>query len=215
MYRKRETRKQRCVLLSSAVLRETCLMRMKTGVTLQVLSKTVLRNTQKATSSTDVEGFPCAFFVGNKRSSAEPLLCVRVLFKSSLRDRLPLYYLSPSKGKDQLHLVPDQSGVKHLRLEILFTSYIVKCHGRPRYSLNAEGELRTKWWQDRPEAENQRAAKQSIAQPAGVKGPPETSVAKRKAKRPNPARTAAARGRAGAAATAAVRPERSAKPSNK
>ncbi len=40
-----------------------------------------------------------------------------------------------------------------------------------------------KWWQDRQEAENEKAAKQSITQPAGVKGPSDTSVAKRGAKR--------------------------------
>ncbi|XP_049456959.1 uncharacterized protein LOC125903839 [Epinephelus fuscoguttatus] len=99
-----------------------------------------------------------------------------------------------------------------------------------------------KWWQDRQEAENEKAAKQSITQPAGVKGPSDTSVAKRGAKRGKggpgqgrlaaavtkapapahpapskggkaaqpPAKTPAARGRAGATA----KPERSAKPSN-
>ncbi|XP_018517057.1 uncharacterized protein LOC108873376 [Lates calcarifer] len=52
-----------------------------------------------------------------------------------------------------------------------------------------------KWWQDRQEAENEKATKQSIAQPAGVKGPSDTSVAKRGVRRgggPGQARVAAA-----------------------
>ncbi|XP_034537402.1 uncharacterized protein LOC117811311 [Notolabrus celidotus] len=53
-----------------------------------------------------------------------------------------------------------------------------------------------KWWQDRQEAETKRAAKQSITQPTGVKGPSDISVAKSTAKRgrggPGPGRMAAA-----------------------
>ncbi|XP_010794055.1 RNA-binding protein PNO1 [Notothenia coriiceps] len=80
-----------------------------------------------------------------------------------------------------------------------------------------------KWWQERQEAENQKAAKPSISQPVGVKGPSDTGGARRGAKQsrggPAPnrggraaqpaARAPAARGRAGAAA----KPDRSAKPS--
>ncbi|KAI3363416.1 hypothetical protein L3Q82_012034 [Scortum barcoo] len=40
-----------------------------------------------------------------------------------------------------------------------------------------------KWWQDRQQAENEKAAKQSITQRAGVKGPSDTGVAKRGANR--------------------------------
>ncbi|XP_067466855.1 uncharacterized protein [Thunnus thynnus] len=96
------------------------------------------------------------------------------------------------------------------------------------------------WWQTRLEAENKIGAKPSITPRAGMKGPSDTSAAKRgakqgqggpgqgraavavskapaslapirggKAARP-PAKTPAARGRAGAAA----KPDRSAKPSN-
>ncbi|XP_047458118.1 uncharacterized protein LOC125018349 [Mugil cephalus] len=98
-----------------------------------------------------------------------------------------------------------------------------------------------KWWQDWLQAKNEKADRQSIAQPAGVKGPSDTSVAKRGARQgrgglsqgrtavavtkapalapaPNrggkaartPAKTPAARGRAGAVA----KPDRSAKPSS-
>ncbi|XP_060896225.1 uncharacterized protein LOC132975581 isoform X1 [Labrus mixtus] len=53
-----------------------------------------------------------------------------------------------------------------------------------------------KWWQDRLEAENQKAAKQSITQPAGVKGPSDPRGANSGAKRgkggPGPGRFAAA-----------------------
>ncbi|XP_044069520.1 uncharacterized protein LOC122884139 [Siniperca chuatsi] len=42
--------------------------------------------------------------------------------------------------------------------------------------------IKQKWWQEWQEAENQKAAKQSITPPAGVKGPSDTSVAKRGAK---------------------------------
>ncbi|KAK5882745.1 hypothetical protein CesoFtcFv8_021298 [Champsocephalus esox] len=80
-----------------------------------------------------------------------------------------------------------------------------------------------KWWQERQEAANQKAAKPSISQPVGVKGPSDTGGARRGAKQsrggPAPirggraaqpaARAPAARGRAGAAA----KPDRSAKPS--
>ncbi|XP_069000352.1 uncharacterized protein [Embiotoca jacksoni] len=98
---------------------------------------------------------------------------------------------------------------------------------------------RQKWWQDRLEAKNKKAAGQSIAQPAGVNGPRDPSEAKRGAragrggpgqgqaavpgtKAPVPAsvrgakasrtpvKTPAARGRPGATANS----ERSAKPSN-
>ncbi|XP_059214856.1 uncharacterized protein LOC131993127 [Centropristis striata] len=99
-----------------------------------------------------------------------------------------------------------------------------------------------KWWQDRQEAESAKAAKQPITQPAGVKGPSDSSVAKRGAKRGRggpgqgrvvpavtkaaaptatapirggkaaqpPAKTPAARGRAGATS----KTDRSAKPSS-
>ncbi|XP_026165611.1 uncharacterized protein LOC113132025 [Mastacembelus armatus] len=89
-----------------------------------------------------------------------------------------------------------------------------------------------KWWQDWQEAEKEKAAKQSISQPAGLKGPSDTSVAKSgtrrgrggpgqgwvatapmrggKATQP-PAKTPAARGRARAAA----KPEGSPKMPNK
>ncbi|XP_074503231.1 uncharacterized protein LOC141774455 isoform X1 [Sebastes fasciatus] len=101
-----------------------------------------------------------------------------------------------------------------------------------------------RWWQDRQEVENEKPSQQSTTQPAGVKGPSDTSVAKRGAKggrggpgqlRPcvaaavskapappppapikggkaaqPPAKTPAARGRAGAAAKS----DRSAKASN-
>ncbi|XP_038593967.1 uncharacterized protein LOC119917646 isoform X1 [Micropterus salmoides] len=40
-----------------------------------------------------------------------------------------------------------------------------------------------KWWQDRQEVENEKATKQSISQPAGVKRPSDTSVANRGANR--------------------------------
>ncbi|XP_036980656.1 uncharacterized protein LOC119034059 [Acanthopagrus latus] len=99
-----------------------------------------------------------------------------------------------------------------------------------------------KWWRDRQQAENEKAAAQSSTPPAGVKGPSDTSVAKRGAKRGRvgpgqgrlaaagtrapvpsssaptrggkaarpPAKTPAARGRAGAA----TKPDKSFKPSN-
>lgn len=60
-----------------------------------------------------------------------------------------------------------------------------------------------KWWQDRQEAENQNAAEQSISQPAGVKGPSDTSVAKRGAKT---GRRGPGQGRLAAAVTKAPAP---------
>ncbi|XP_056250860.1 uncharacterized protein LOC130181106 isoform X1 [Seriola aureovittata] len=64
-----------------------------------------------------------------------------------------------------------------------------------------------RWWQDRHKAENEKAAKQSITQPAGVKGPSDTSVAKRGARRgrggPGQGRVAAAVTKAPAPATPA------------
>ncbi|CAJ1066697.1 uncharacterized protein LOC117811311 [Xyrichtys novacula] len=52
-----------------------------------------------------------------------------------------------------------------------------------------------KWWQDQREAEDQRAAKQSVTQPAGVKGSSDTSGAKSRARQgrggPGPVRVAA------------------------
>ncbi|XP_035519736.1 uncharacterized protein LOC118329612 [Morone saxatilis] len=60
-----------------------------------------------------------------------------------------------------------------------------------------------KWWQDRQEAENKKAAKQSITQPAGVKGPSDTSAAKRGAK---PGRGGPVQGRVAAAVTKAPAP---------
>ncbi|XP_034753536.1 uncharacterized protein LOC117960084 isoform X2 [Etheostoma cragini] len=99
-----------------------------------------------------------------------------------------------------------------------------------------------KWWQDRQEAENKKAAKQSITQPAGVKGPSDAGVAKRGAMRgrggpgqgrmaaavtKGPAPTPPAPIRGGKAAQlpaktpaargrvgAAAKPDRSVKPSN-
>nr|XP_046256934.1 uncharacterized protein LOC124065539 [Scatophagus argus] len=101
---------------------------------------------------------------------------------------------------------------------------------------------RQKWWQDWQEEENKKAATQSITHPAGVKGPSDTTMAKRgvkqgrggpgqgrvaaavtkgpaatppapirggKAARP-PAKTPAARGKAGAG----TKPDKSSKPSN-
>lgn len=60
-----------------------------------------------------------------------------------------------------------------------------------------------KWWQDQREAENEKATKQSITQPAGVKGPSDTGVAKRGAKR---GRGGPGQGRVAVAVTKAAAP---------
>ncbi|XP_071336106.1 uncharacterized protein [Trachinotus anak] len=60
-----------------------------------------------------------------------------------------------------------------------------------------------KWWQDRQEAENEKAAKQSNTQPAGVKGSSDTSVAKRGARQ---GRGGPGQGRVAAAVTKAPAP---------
>ncbi|KAM8739261.1 uncharacterized protein AB9X84_021428 [Acanthopagrus schlegelii] len=64
-----------------------------------------------------------------------------------------------------------------------------------------------KWWRDRQQAENEKAATQSSTQPAGVKGPSDTSVAKRGAKR---GRGGPGQGRLAAAGTRAPAPSSSA-----